>query len=323
MYGQENMSLFFSLKRSRADSHTCGGLDINIYLGGYRGPASYISFRDFSLPVQQLVDEGLQGVDVHILDSFSTVDFARFADGLGLTSTTPMPVDLYALAKCFRELAQRNWLPEHFEPPSNSKLTQRARRVGTVHLRGSHFYNDSDDWGYHLFLHIWVPDNPIYANDTPVRVLYISVYKDSSYDPEDFVRDSVARYWLQEIEEFPYPVEVNTDGAVKKNVAATRQEANEEPVDEAARYLRQLELRQTQIDLLTEKLLELQKGETPSSSDDAEEQTSLSLAFWNATSLKPGMFGFSIDLKVLVSDTVKFLEQRDKLIELGLHKPSK
>ena len=57
----------------------------------------------------------------------------------------------------------------------------------------------------------------------------------------------------------------------------------------------------------------------PKHVEEAKE-ASLMLAFWKATSAKPGIFGFSIDLRALVNDTWKILSERSRLIELGLNK---
>jgi hypothetical protein len=66
----------------------------------------------------------------------------------------------------------------------------------------------------------------------------------------------------------------------------------------------------------------LRKVPPPSRDEDAQE-TSLTLALWKATSVKPGIFGFSIDLKALVRDTARILKERSNIIELGLLKPPK
>ncbi len=314
------MSLFFSLNRLCAASQTLGGLEIRIYLNGYRGSAEGISLKDFSIPLGCLTDQGLKGIDLAILDAFSDANIADLKKRGRIDSPILVRIDLHSLALCFPGLAQRNWLPEHFETTADSAQAQRPVRLGSPYLERSHFYNDPDDWGYHLYLCIWFPDDPGHANYTPVRVLYITPNKDSVHDLGDFLRGSLKRYWLQEIEDLPFAVEVNDDGVVKRNSAAMRRSSSEEPVDLVDHYRRQLELRQVQIDLLSETLLEIRGGSSTSTNRDREEQTSLILALWKAFSIKPGMFGFSVDLKELVGDSLKIIEQRSELIELGLHK---
>ena len=138
------------------------------------------------------------------------------------------------------------------------------------------------------------------------------------------LRDELKQYWLRQIQSFPHPLEINIDGNVTKNRAAVEQEAVQQKLDLAVHYEHQLELLQTQIDVLTEKLTELRREASASPRQDEEaKEASLMLAFWKATSAKPGIFGFSIDLKALVNDTWKILSERSRLIELGLNKPPK
>jgi hypothetical protein len=47
-------------------------------------------------------------------------------------------------------------------------------------------------------------------------LLSISPYQDSVHDFGDFLK----RYWLEQIENFPHPVEVDVDGKLTKNKEA-------------------------------------------------------------------------------------------------------
>lgn len=313
------MALFFSLNPLRDSPHSGGGLEISIHITSHRGPAKDISLTQLTHSLQRLIDDGLQGIDPGILNDFQGVNLAQFEHSSRIQSPRQARVDLDALSLCFPELAKRNWLPEHFRPQSNSQGVETPIRMGDLYLKGSHFYSDPDDWGYHIDLRIWFPDRLAGTINTPTRLLFITPYQDSVHDFGDFLKS----YWLEQIENFPHPVEVDVDGKLTKNKEALRQESAGQNPDLAAHYQHQLELRQTQIDLLTEKLNELRREVPPPSRDEDAQETSLTLALWKATSLKPGIFGFSIDLKALVRDTARILTERSSIIELGLLKPPK
>jgi hypothetical protein len=138
----------------------------------------------------------------------------------------------------------------------------------------------------------------------------------------EILKRELAKQWRLQLENFPHPLQlVEEDGTVIKNRMLVAQETVKEKLDEFLDQ-HQLELRDTQIKVLTEKILELQRHALPevAEQEQEEENASLTLAVWKATSVKPGLFGLSLDLKALTSDTIRIIRDRTRLIELDLNK---
>jgi hypothetical protein len=139
----------------------------------------------------------------------------------------------------------------------------------------------------------------------------------------EILKRELAKQWRLQLEKFPHPLQlVEEDGTVIKNRALVAQETAKEKLDEFLDHQHQLELRDTQIKVLTDKILELQRQALPevAEQEQEEENASLTLAVWKATSVKPGFFGLSLDLKALTSDTIRIIRDRTRLIELDLNK---
>jgi len=142
-------------------------------------------------------------------------------------------------------------------------------------------------------------------------------------DTPEILKRELAKQWRFQLETFPHPLQlVEEDGTVIKNRALVAQETAKVEFDEFLDHQHQLELRDTQIRVLTEKILELQRQALPevAEQEQEEENASLTLAVWKATSVKPGLCGLSLDLKTLTSDTVRIIRDRTRLIELDLNK---
>jgi hypothetical protein len=141
----------------------------------------------------------------------------------------------------------------------------------------------------------------------------------------EILRRELQKFWLQQLQTFPHPVRIVVDGETINNSAALVFDAlkdNTYSDQSVVGYERQIELQKTQIDILTEKLNELMKQHpaVPAQEEEVKE-TSLLLTLWKNFSAKPGAFGFSIDLKALITESIEILRDRSRLTELGLNKP--
>jgi hypothetical protein len=141
------------------------------------------------------------------------------------------------------------------------------------------------------------------------------------------LREALQLFWLAELETADIPLLIITDKRVVKNEAAVKAEEEARSLSaavQASQHEELLKLKDTQIRILTEKVVELE--ELPITTQEKVEvvkEASLLLAMWRAFSAKPGLFGFSVDLKGLAEDTWAFTKENNKIIELGLNKHPK
>ncbi|HEY6340097.1 MAG TPA: toll/interleukin-1 receptor domain-containing protein [Bryobacteraceae bacterium] len=136
---------------------------------------------------KRLLDDGFQGLDPTLLDCFQSTNFAAFANSFSVRCQDQVSVDLDAFSKPFPKLAERKWLPEHFQRHTGlSPLKCPGKRLGDLCLFADHFYHNPDDWGYHLFFSIWLADNSTDGRKNPARLLYISNKDENLHDFGDF-----------------------------------------------------------------------------------------------------------------------------------------
>jgi hypothetical protein len=143
---------------------------------------------------------------------------------------------------------------------------------------------------------------------------------------DEILRQELEKFWLQHLQALDHPVRIVLDERTVKNKAALVWEEEERRdhlsvPSEAEIFRRELQLKDTQILVLTEKLNELLKKEQETGETGELKETSLLLLLWKNLSAKPGIFGFSIDLKSLVTESAAVLRDRSRIIELGLNKP--
>jgi hypothetical protein len=162
--------LYFSLSDNTLYSSD-GGLEVRIYLMTHHGSAKQISLPTIATALEQRVEDGLRGISPTLLFCFANMDFSALDGGFKFTCPFRGSFDLAALAASFPALAERNWLPAHFHPEHRPP---KFGELGYFSLVSDHFYDDSESWGYHIFLSFWLADDIGSGPKAPSRLLFIS-----------------------------------------------------------------------------------------------------------------------------------------------------
>lgn len=209
------MPLAFSLTQLQKP-HSDDGLEIRVYL--LTDYTKNIGLDRLKNSLSRLIDDGLQWISPTILDCFNTTNLAGFANSSSVRCEEQVAVDLDALSKCFPKLAERKWLPEHFQRYTRlSPLKRRGKKLGHLNLFANHFYLNPDDWGYHFFLSIWLADNSPDDRKNPGRLLYVSNKDDTLADFGEFRIDQATRRQEQGMVFISY---VNEDLTFVRRLAA-------------------------------------------------------------------------------------------------------
>jgi len=138
----------------------------------------------------------------------------------------------------------------------------------------------------------------------------------------EILRQELQKFWMLQLQNFPHPVQIVDEGKTTHNLAAVLSEnlySDRTLVD----YEHEIELQKTQIKVLTEKLNELLKQQPTPEQEEEVKEASLLLALWKSFSAKPGLFGFSIDLKALIAESIAIIRSRSQLVELHLDRTPK